>query len=83
MCHIYNMIVGNQPERDEALQKAGAPVSAVFAVRRRGNRRLDQIVARFRSEVIFQVSICYEFETPSHEMLPPVLSKAEEVSAVV
>jgi hypothetical protein len=77
------MIVGSQPDRDEALQNAGALVAAVSAVRRRGSRRLDQIVVRFRSEVIFQVPIRYEFETPSHETLLPVLSEVETVLAVV
>jgi hypothetical protein len=77
------MIVGSQPDRDEALQNAGALVDAVSAVRRRGSRRQEQIVVRFCSEVIFQVPICYEFETASREALPPVLREAEEVLAVV
>jgi hypothetical protein len=77
------MMIGSQPESDQALQKAGAPVDAVRAVKRRGCRRLEQLAVRFRPEVAFPVPIRYEFEAPSSGPLPPALIDAGEVLAVV
>jgi len=77
------MIVGSQPERDEALQKAGAPIAAVVPVKRRGCRQLAQIVVRFHPEVVFQVPVHFEFETLACETPLTALSEAGEVLAVV
>ena len=77
------MIVGSEPERDEALQKAEALVDAVPVIKRRGCRRLDQIVVRFRPEVGFQVPIRYEFEIPACETPLAALTEAGEVLAVI
>jgi hypothetical protein len=77
------MIVGSQPEREAALQRAGAPVFAASAIKRHGSRSLPQVVVRFHSDVIFQVPVRYEFETQLHETLPPVLSEAGLLLAIV
>jgi hypothetical protein len=77
------MIVGSQPESDQALQKAGARVDAVHAIKRRGCRRLEPIVVRFCPEVAFPVPIRYEFEIPSSVAPPAALIDAGEVLAVV
>jgi len=77
------MIIGSQHAKDSGLQEAGAPVAVPAAVKRRGCRQPDQIVVRFRSEVIFQVPVRYEYETPPCETPLPALSEAGEVLAVV
>jgi hypothetical protein len=77
------MIVGSQPESDQALQMAGAPVDAIRAVKRRGCRRLEPIAVRFCPEVAFPVPIRYEFEIPSSETPPAAWIDAGEILAVV
>jgi hypothetical protein len=76
------MIIGSQPESDQALQKAGAPVDAIRAVPRRGCRRLEPMVVRFCPEVAFPVPIRCKFATPSSETPLAALIDAGEVPAV-
>jgi hypothetical protein len=77
------MIIGSQPESDQALQKAGARVDSARVFRRRGCHRLEQLAVRFCPEVAFPVPIHYEFETPSSDPLPPAMREAGQVLAVV